>query len=117
MYLPLAWTSGTRRSGKEQLTMLNRPCPGTYDGRNSQSHGVERITLLRWIIRVSWLWWWHLRWEVISSPRCSWTGVAVSIYCIMKPFGVWDSGIRIFGLQIRFSMAQYQASLHTLWAR
>src|SRR4051812_15829125 len=104
MCLPLAWTNGTRRSGKGLLTMLNRPRPGICGGRNNQSHGVERITLLRWIIRVNWLWWWHLRLEDISSPRSSWTGVAVSIYYIMTLFAVWDSGTRIFDLPIRFSM-------------
>src|SRR3954470_858047 len=105
MCLPLAWTNGIRRSGKGLLTMLNRPRLGICGGRNNQSHGVGRITLLWYIIRVNWLWWWRLRLEVISSPRSSWTGVAASIYCIMTLFVVWDSRTGIFGLPIRFFMA------------
>ena len=70
---------------------------------NSVAPGVPRY--LRWseqpivwtredhrpglIIRVTWRWWWRIRLEVISSPRCSWMEGAVSTSCIMKPSVAW----------------------------
>ena len=74
---------------KEQLMLLNRRCHGICGGLSSPLCGAGRIIRPGLTIRVTWLWWWHHRWEVISSPRYSWMEGAVSTFCIMRPSVAW----------------------------
>ena len=74
--LLLVCVNVTRSFTKGQSTLLNRQYLSIYAGLSNPFCGVERITHPRLIIRVSWLWWWRLRWTTFASPRCSWMEAA-----------------------------------------
>ena len=74
---------------KRAVNAVEPAVPRYLRGLNGLLCGVERIIHPALIIRVIWHWLWHLRLEVISSPRCSWMEGVVSISFIMKPSVAW----------------------------